>query len=132
LIDNILDFSKIEAGGKQYQFVEANAGEIVEDVIRSYQYQITSAGFRLGLNIGCNLPAVIVDRDAISQVVVNLVNNAVKYSNEVKQIDVEVGTRGRYVAIEVADKGAGIPRSEHKKIFEKFYRVSAGLVHESI
>jgi len=59
------------------------------------------------------------------------VNNALKYSGENKEIAVRVYARDASVAIEVADKGIGIPRSEHEKVFEKFYRVSTGLVHDT-
>jgi signal transduction histidine kinase len=131
LINNILDFSKIEAGRKEYEFVESDVTEVVEEVIRSYEYQIISAGFELNAHIEHDLPLVAIDRDAISQAVLNLINNAVKYSDEIKEITVQVRSRDRAIAIEVADKGIGIPRSEQDKIFEKFYRVSTGLVHNT-
>jgi signal transduction histidine kinase len=131
LINNILDFSKIEAGRKEYEFVESDITEVVEEVIRSYEFQIINAGFELNAHIEHDLPPVSIDRDAISQAVLNLVNNAVKYSDEVKEITVLVRSRDHSIAIEVADKGIGIPRSEQNKIFEKFYRVSTGLVHDT-
>ncbi len=131
LINNILDFSKIEAGRKEYQFVESDVAEVVEEVLKSYEYQITSDGFELTTDIASDLPPASIDRDAISQAVLNLVNNAVKYSDDVKKISVRVRRRDGFVAIEVADSGIGIPRSEQEKIFEKFYRVSTGLVHDT-
>jgi signal transduction histidine kinase len=131
LINNILDFSKIEAGRKEYQFVESDVAEVVEDVLKSYDYQITSAGFELTTDIAADLPPVAIDRDAISQALLNLVNNAVKYSDDVKKISVRMRRRDGFVAIEVADHGIGIPRAEQEKIFEKFYRVSTGLVHDT-
>jgi signal transduction histidine kinase len=131
LINNILDFSKIEAGRKEYEFEKSDVAEVVEDVLRSYDYQIVNAGFELTTDISHDLPTVSIDRDAISQAVLNLINNAVKYSDEVKKIAVRVRARDRFVEIEVTDSGIGIPRSEHEKIFEKFYRVSTGLVHNT-
>jgi signal transduction histidine kinase len=104
---------------------------VVEEVIRSYEYQIVNSGFELNAYIEHDLPPVLIDRDAISQAVLNLVNNAVKYSDEHKEIVVQVRSQDRFIAIEVADKGIGIPRSEQEKIFEKFYRVSTGLVHNT-
>ena len=130
LIDNILDFSKIEAGRKTYNFVDADIGEVIESVLAGYSYQITNSGFELKTNIESNLPAVLVDRDAISQVVLNLLDNAVKYSREIKEISIEVKTNDSNLTIEITDRGMGIPRAEQKKIFEKFYRVSNGLVHD--
>lgn len=131
LINNVLDFAKIEAGRKDYRFTKADTARLVEDVIRSYEYQIINAGFELKVDIEHNLPSAMIDRDALSQAVLNLLNNAVKYSDDVKRISVRVRLCERHVAIEVADQGVGIPRSEQEKIFEKFYRVSAGLVHDT-
>lgn len=131
LINNILDFSKIEAGRREYHFAKTNLAEVIEDVIKSYEYQIISAGFELTTDIERNLPILSVDRDAIAQALLNLLNNAVKYSPETKRISVRAYALADQVVIEIADSGIGIPRSEHKKIFEKFYRVSDGLVHDT-
>ena len=130
LINNILDFSRIEAGRKEYQFETTNVADVVREVIETYQYPLENAGFEIATDIEADLPAVRIDRDAMSQAVLNLVNNAVKYSDEVKHIDVRVRSRGSSVAVEVADKGIGIPGAEQEKIFEKFYRISTGLVHD--
>jgi signal transduction histidine kinase len=129
LIENILDFSKIEAGGKTYNFTECDIGEVVENVISDYQYQIKNSGFELEINLEKNLPPVLVDRDAIAQAVLNLLDNAIKYSAETKKIFVAVKTHKFNVLIEIADCGLGIPRKEQKKIFEKFYRVGNDLIH---
>lgn len=131
LIDNVLDFAKIEAGRKQYQFAYADAGEIVEGVLSTYSHQIASAGFELTTRIEEGTPLVLVDRDALSQAVLNLLNNATKYADRVKRIEVGVRVHGPSLMIEVSDSGIGIPRSEQNKIFDKFYRVDAGLVHNT-
>src|SRR5581483_3992766 len=67
LINNILDFSKIEAGRKEYNFEPTNIGEVVQDVVKSYEFQITNAGFDLELEIQANLPVITIDRDAMAQ-----------------------------------------------------------------
>jgi signal transduction histidine kinase len=131
LIDNILDFAKMEAGRREYQFAPGDVAEVVESVLRSYEDQITSAGFDLAVDLEPRLPAVLMDANALSQAVLNILSNAVKYSAGVKKIRVSVSRCGEHVAIEVADSGIGIPRSEHARIFEKFHRVSAPLVHNT-
>jgi signal transduction histidine kinase len=131
LINNILDFSKIEAGRKEYRFVSCNVAEVVEEVLRTYEYQITGGGFELSTRIDRRLPMALIDSEAMSQAVLNLLNNAIKYSEGVKKIDVVVEARDAHIAIEIADQGIGIPRSEQRKIFEKFYRVNTGLVHNT-
>jgi signal transduction histidine kinase len=130
MIDNILDFSKIEAGRKTYVFVDGDMAEVVEDVLASYRYQIVNSGFDIQTNIQPNLPPVLLDRDAMAQAISNLLDNAIKYSGEVKQVSITMETLGSDLSIEIADHGIGIPRAEQAKIFEKFYRVGNGLVHD--
>jgi signal transduction histidine kinase len=129
LINNILDFSRIEAGRRQYQFAETEVAEVVSEALQIYDYQLKSAGFEVVLNVQAALPPVLLDREAIAQSVLNLLDNAVRYSDRGKRIKVSVGARANDIAIEVADDGIGIPRAEHQRIFEKFYRVSTGAVH---
>jgi signal transduction histidine kinase len=131
LINNILDFSRIEAGRRKYQFLETNITVVIQEALQSYEYQLKSAGFDITTEIQSELPTVLVDREAMTQAVLNLLNNAIKYSTDVKRIDVRVEQRGGSLAVEIADHGVGIPRSEHRKIFEKFYRVSTGMVHDT-
>lgn len=130
LIDNILDFSKIEAGRKTYNFVAADMTEVIENVLSSYRYQIDNSGFDVHTNMQADLPPVLIDREAITQVISNLLDNAIKYSRDVKQLSITAQTLGSNLSVEIGDRGIGIPRAEHAKIFEKFYRVGNGLVHD--
>lgn len=130
IIDNILDFSKIEAGRKTYDFAEGDMAEVIEDVLSSYRYQIINSGFNIKTNIQPDLPPVIIDREAMEQAFSNLLDNAIKYSREVKELSITTERRGSHLSIEIADRGIGIPRAEQAKIFEKFYRVGNGLVHD--
>jgi len=130
VIDNILDFSKIEAGRKTYNFADGDMAEVIENVLSSYRYQIVNSGFDIQTNIQASLPPVLIDRHAMEQAISNLVDNAIKYSREVKQLSITTETRGSDLSIEIADHGIGIPRAEQAKVFEKFYRVGNGLVHD--
>ena len=130
MIDNILDFSKIEAGRKTYVFAEGDMAEVIEHVLSSYRYQIINQGFDVQTNIQPDLPPVLIDRDAMEQAISNLLDNAIKYSRDVKQLSITTERRGSDLSIEIADQGIGIPRAEQAKIFEKFYRVGNGLVHD--
>jgi signal transduction histidine kinase len=130
MIDNILDFSKIEAGRKRYVFADGDVAEVLEDVLSSYRYQFINSGFEIQTNVQPGLPPVLIDRDALAQAISNLLDNAIKYSGEVKRLSLTAQTRGAELSIEIADHGIGIPRAERVKIFEKFYRVGDGLVHD--
>jgi signal transduction histidine kinase len=130
MIDNILDFSKIEAGRKTYNFADGDMAEVIQSVLSSYRYQFTNSGFDIQTNMQGSLPPVLMDRDAMAQAISNLLDNAIKYSAEVKQLSITTQTLGSKLSVEIADQGIGIPRAEQAKIFEKFYRVGNGLVHD--
>ena len=129
-IDNILDFSRIEAGRKTYQLVDGDMAEVIEHVLSTHRYQIINSGFDIQTNIQRDLPSVLIDREAMAQAISNLLDNAIKYSGKVKQLSITAKMLGADLAIEIADHGIGIPRAEQAKIFEKFYRVGNGLVHD--
>jgi signal transduction histidine kinase len=129
LINNILDFSRIEAGRKEYEFKETNLSELVCSTLDSYRFQIEQHGFAFEENIAPDIPPVNVDREAIARSLLNLVNNALKYSKDEKFIGVRLYRANGSVKLEVLDHGIGIPAGEHEKIFEKFYRCGDPLVH---
>ena len=131
LINNILDFSRIEAGRKEYEFRETDMAELVRDTLDVYRYQIEQRGFTLEQSIDSSIPVVRVDREAIARALVNLVNNALKYSADEKFLGVRLYRANGTVKLEVIDHGIGIPRREQSKIFEKFYRTGDPLVHNT-
>ncbi len=131
LINNILDFSRIEAGRKEYEFRKTDIAELVRNTLDSYRYQIEQQGFAFEESIDSNLPAVPVDREAIARALVNLVNNALKYSSDEKFLGVKLYRENGLVKLEVADHGIGIERRDQSKIFEKFYRAGDPLVHNT-
>jgi signal transduction histidine kinase len=129
LINNILDFSRIEAGRKEYEFKETDLPELIRSTLDSYRFQIEQNGFALEENIARDIPPVNVDREAIARSLLNLVNNALKYSRDRKFIAVSLYRANGSVKLEVQDHGIGIPAGEQEKIFEKFYRCGDPLVH---
>jgi signal transduction histidine kinase len=131
LINNILDFSRIEAGKKEYSFRETDVADLVRSTLESYRFEIEQNGFEFEQKIDNNLPPLTVDREAIARSLLNLVNNAVKYSAGKKYLGVHLYRRGGSVNLEVEDHGIGIPPKEQLKIFEKFYRVGDPLVHNT-
>src|SRR5262249_30336677 len=131
LINNILDFSRIEAGRKEYDFRETDIAELVRNTLDAYRYQIEQQGFAFEQNIDSGIPAVRVDREAIARALVNLVNNALKYSGDEKFLGVKLYRANRVLKLEVVDHGIGIARRDQSKIFEKFYRTGDPLVHNT-
>jgi signal transduction histidine kinase len=131
LINNILDFSRIEAGRKEYEFKETNLAELIRTTLDSYRFQIEQNGFAFEENIATDIPPVSVDREAIARSLLNLVNNALKYSKDQKFIGVSLYRSNGSVKLEVQDRGIGIAAAEQDKIFEKFYRCGDPLVHNT-
>jgi signal transduction histidine kinase len=131
LINNILDFSRIEAGHKEYEFRETNIAELVRNTLDSYRYQIEQQGFEFEENIDPTVPPMQVDREAIARALVNLINNALKYSSDEKFLGVKLYRDNGVVKLEVTDHGIGIGRQDQSKIFEKFYRAGDPLVHNT-
>jgi signal transduction histidine kinase len=131
LINNILDFSRIEAGRKEYEFRQTDLAELVTNTLETYRDQIDEQGFRFEQRIDPDIPSVQVDREAIARSLVNLLNNALKYSDREKFLGVRLYRADGVLKLEVADRGIGIARSEQSKIFEKFYRASDPLVHNT-
>jgi signal transduction histidine kinase len=131
LINNILDFSRIESGKKEYTFRETNVADLVRSTLESYRFEIEQNGFEFEQKIDNDVPPLCVDREAIARSLLNLVNNAVKYSSNEKYLAVRLYRHSNGVNLEVVDHGIGIPAKEHLKIFEKFYRVGDPLVHNT-
>jgi signal transduction histidine kinase len=131
LINNILDFSRIESGKKEYSFRETDVADLVRGTLESYRFEIEQNGFQFEQKIDNDLPQVWVDREAIARSLLNLVNNAVKYSAAEKYLGVYLYRHSSGVNLEVVDHGIGIPAKEQPKIFEKFYRVGDPLMHNT-
>lgn len=131
LIDNILDFSRIESGRKEYRFADGDIREVVGGVIDTFEVRLAEEGVRIVLEAPDGpLPALRIDADAIAQALQNLLDNAVKYSGDSKEVVVTLKPEGDRVAIAVRDFGIGIEREEQRRIFERFHRVGTNLVHD--
>src|SRR5262249_15868574 len=131
LINNILDFSRIEAGAKQYHFVRTDVGRVVQEGLDAYRFPIERQGFTLEGEMAEDLPEGGIDPEALDQALLNLVNNAIKYSRSEKHIKLSVREENGRVLLAVTDKGIGVAKADQKKIFEKFYRAENSLVHET-
>jgi signal transduction histidine kinase len=131
LINNILDFSRIESAEKKYRFADSDVTELVAETVSAFGVPLRERGFTITFEApGTPLPPVSIDRDALGQAIVNLLDNAVKYSGERREIIVSVSSARDEVRIAIVDRGIGIAAREQKKIFDKFYRVASGLVHD--
>lgn len=125
LINNVLELSRIE---RRERHVELSAGDIthvVREVVESFRPHAEREGFSLRFASTPSLPAVRFERDALTQVVFNLLDNALKYSQRAAQRAIEVRCEPEAkggVCLVVADRGPGVPAGQLELIFEPFYR----------
>lgn len=127
MIESVLDWSRIDSGKKQYHLTPTPVTMMVDAAVESFKAQRLNAPMNLEVSVAPGLPEVEVDREAISGALLNLLQNAFKYTGEAKRIAVRALRDDGHVVIEVEDNGVGIPRRELRRIFERFYRVDSSL-----
>lgn len=123
LIDNILDFSRMEERRKAFQLEKQSLSEIVIETVRQFKSLMDEKSQTINTDLDEDLPKVLVDPEALAVALLNLLDNAVKYSEKDTQINVRVCRNGASVCIEVEDRGVGISKKDQENIYEKFYRV---------
>jgi signal transduction histidine kinase len=125
LIDNVLQFARLERVPDAYEMRPVALGEVVERAVDTFQ--ATSGEHRLALSVDLGqVPPVRGDAPALEQVVVNLLDNAVKYSPAGAPIDVRLSATAGAAELRVRDRGCGVPEQERERIFDEFYRVQSG------
>jgi signal transduction histidine kinase len=132
LIDKIVTVSKIEQGKLPLNKKDFSLKELAEQVAKESKAYAEATNVDLKLDIPENLPNVYADESQIREVVENLVNNAIKYSN--KKGDVVLSAekkKDKEIYFEVEDSGVGIPKGDQKYIFSKFFRSSNAIKHQT-
>lgn len=124
LIDNVLDFSRLERGKASYHFAEAPLAEVVHRALDVCRYRFEKERIRLVLDAPTDLPLVRMDENAMALVLLNLVDNSIKYAADGGMIEVRLQRAPGGVVLAVKDHGPGIPVEEHRRIFERFYRAA--------
>lgn len=121
LVNNLLDFSRIDAGTRGYRLIPTDLDALLQDLLVPFETRAAELGFRVETAIAERLPEVPVDRDAISQAVLNLLDNAVKNSRDEKWIGIRLAADSRYLVLEVSDRGRGLRPEEIQAILDKSY-----------
>jgi signal transduction histidine kinase len=124
LINNVLEFSRLEQGTRDLSIVAGSIGPVVEEAARILDPHARQVGFRLEVEIEEGLPPVRFDRDAVLQVVFNLVDNGLKYARAAREpvVVLRCGRRNGGVVLSVRDYGPGVPAEHLSRVFEAFYR----------
>ncbi len=128
LIDRLLDWGRMESGRREYQIVDTDVAGIVEGAVKAVEGAVDAT--TIDIDLPDDLPAVAADGAAVKDALVNLLTNASKYGGDPPKIGLRADADDRLVRISVSDNGAGIDPAEHKRIFQKFYRVDDRLSRE--
>src|SRR5688572_3473185 len=122
LIEDLLDVARMESGVFTVELQRLDFGALAAEVCEQFRPQATGAGRTLECDVERDLPAVLVDRDRISQVLGNLIGNALKFTPAGGSVTVRARRQGDGVSCAVADTGVGIPRDELPHLFERFWQ----------
>lgn len=131
MINRILSFSKIEAEKRTYQKTSIDLNTVVADVFNTYSYHLENNGFAHELALCPEKLIINADPEALIEVLVNLIDNGMKYSPDLKKVLIETGVINQMAYVSINDKGMGIAKNQLNKLFEKFYRVPTGDVHDT-
>ncbi|MBN1411972.1 MAG: HAMP domain-containing histidine kinase [Spirochaetales bacterium] len=127
LINNVLDFSRMDNRKKEYRWELTDLNGFCEKIYLDQKPSLEHSGFTFTFQPSPDACPAVIDRDAVTQVIVNLLSNAEKYSPDKKEISLACEKKEQWIFIHVRDRGKGIPESLAKKIFDPFFRVDDSL-----
>ena len=122
LVDSVLDFSRIEQGRQAYRLQSTPLDDVVRSAAKAMEYPLARLGFTLTISSDGTAPIVRADREALTQAILNLLGNAMKYSGDARAIEMRIGTRDDEAFVDVVDHGIGIAPEEQVRIFDRFHR----------
>lgn len=127
LINNVLDFSRLEQGRRDYHPERLDLGQAVAAVLDTQALRLAQAGMRRERSLPTAPLYVTMDRDALEQVLLNLIDNAIKYAGDGKELEVHVAQAEAGARVEVLDRGPGVLASAHERVFATFERLDPSL-----
>ncbi len=130
IVADLLELSRIEAPGYLPSRTSLSISGLIEEIRLSLAQVLAARGQRLNIDIESGADTILADRDAISRIMMNLIDNAIKYSADGMPIGIIVRREHDHTVLEVADRGVGVPEADRPRLFERFYRVDRGRSRE--
>jgi signal transduction histidine kinase len=129
-VERVLQMAEIDRGEMQLDLQEANANELLNEVVQKIRLQVEKRGGTLAYENTAHTVRLLADPLHLSNVFLNLMDNAIKYSPNAPAIEVHAWNYGGKYCVSIADQGIGMSADTQKRIFEKFYRVPTGNLHD--
>ena len=129
-VDHVLSMTGLERGEIPLRFEEFNFHELINTCLKSISLQIENKQGSLKLNLDAEKCMVIGDRTHLANALCNLIDNAVKYSTGRPELNIITANSAQYLVISFIDKGIGIEKEFHDKVFDTFFRVPTGDLHD--
>lgn len=129
LVESVLQTAVLDKGDFKLKRSEFDLHEVINSAMEKVRLQVEQKGGRLETQLNASNPVLFADRVHITNIVYNLLDNAVKYAQETPEITLSTENNSAGILMRVKDNGIGISKENQKKVFEQFYRVSTGNVH---
>lgn len=132
-VEKVLQMSVLDNSGSGLKFTDVNANSIIQNVVNTFKIKVEKYGGELTTELNAEDAEINVDEMHFTNIIYNLLDNAVKYMREEEEPHLTIRTRdidNKLLEIRISDNGIGIKKEDLKKIFEKFYRVSTGNRHD--
>ncbi len=130
LVENVLQTALIEKDGLKLRLEKLNLNQLIQKVCNNMWLTVEKKGGELLINLDAEQDELMTDKVHITNVIFNLLDNALKYSYDAPLIVISTRNQNKGIVISVSDNGIGIGKEDKNRIFEKFYRVSTGNVHD--
>jgi len=127
LVNDILDISRLESGTMKFVPEKTDISKMIKESLQTMQYNAEMKNIKINTELEKDIPTLFIDQERIKQVIVNLIDNAIKFSPPNSTVRIQSKKDKNDVLVEVQDFGRGIPNNKQKKIFERFYQVDSGM-----
>ena len=131
LVNDLLDLSRIESGRMELKIGSVSLDSVIADSIESVKQAASEGDIKLNVELSESLASVKGDREKLTQVVINLLNNAIKFTPRSGEISIKARELNGQVEVKVSDTGIGIPPEDLDSVFDKFYQVDSTLTREA-